>query len=382
MTTQEAEPGTATASAVLPRAVGGQLAGRWHQFWARVRPSWLTDEVLTGVRWGLICVWLLLFVLKCVTTGVPFDREGLLLWIATGAAAASLGKRAIATVILDFLPFALVLVAYDYLRGLSDTLGMPTWWHPQVAVDKFLFGGSEPTLWLQERLKYPAVQWYDIVVCLCYYSFFFLPYVTAGVLWMRSRRAFYRWSLRFVSLSFLGFGFFALIPAAPPWAAALCRPWQVAGHPNYPSCMQFWPHTVPNNLLGQWAGGRPDADPFVERIAARGFSDLHLTVAHDLWTKGFSIADPVAAVPSLHLGGTMLFVLFMWPRVRRWWRPALAAYPLVMTFSLVYAGEHYIADCLAGALLAMLVHLGANRIERRRGRKRSPDTLEASPQPV
>ena len=382
MTTQEAEPGTAAATAALPRAVGGQLAGRWHQFWARVRPSWLTDEVLTGVRWGLICVWLLLFVLKCVTTGVPFDREGLLLWIATGAAAASLGKRAIATVILDFLPFALVLVAYDYLRGLSDTLGMPTWWHPQVAVDKFLFGGSEPTLWLQERLKYPAVQWYDIVVCLCYYSFFFLPYVTAGVLWLRSRRAFYRWSLRFVSLSFLGFAFFALIPAAPPWAAALCRPWQVVGHPNYPSCMQFWPHTVPNNLLGQWAGGRPDADPFVERIAARGFSDLHLTVAHDLWTKGFSIADPVAAVPSLHLGGTMLFVLFMWPRVRRWWRPVLAAYPLVMTFSLVYSGEHYVADCLAGALLAMLVHLGANRIERRRSRKRSPDTLEASPQPV
>lgn len=382
MSTQEAESGTAPVSAARPRVVGGQLAGRWQQFWAKARPSWLTDEVLTGMRWGLICVWLLLLVLKCVTTGVPFDREGLLLWIATGAAAASLGKRAIATVVLDFLPFALVLVAYDYLRGLSDTLGMPTWWHPQVAVDEFLFGGHEPTLWLQEHLKYPTVQWYDIVVCLCYYSFFFLPYVTAGVLWLRSRRNFYRWSLRFVSLSFLGFAFFALIPAAPPWAAALCRPWQVAGHPNYPSCMQFWPHTVPGNLLGPWAGGRPDADPFVERIAARGFSDLHLTVAHDLWTKGFSIADPVAAVPSLHLGGTMLFVLFMWPRVRGWWRPILAAYPLVMTFSLVYAGEHYIADCLAGALLAVLVHLGANRIERRRGRKRSPDTLETSPQPA
>ena len=81
------------------------------------------------------------------------------------------------------------------------------------------------------------MQWYDVVVCICYFSFFFLPYVTAGVMWLRSRTDFYRWSLRFVGLSFFSFALFLLIPAAPPWAAARCTPAEVAGHPNNPACM-------------------------------------------------------------------------------------------------------------------------------------------------
>ena len=91
-------------------------------------------------------------------------------------------------------------------------------------------------------------------------------------------------------------------------------------------------------------------------------------------------------MPSLHVGGTVLFVIFMWPRVNRWWRPLLVAYPLVMMFSLAYGGEHYVADGIAGALAAWLVHCVANRIERRRAGRAArrnadlrPDTLESPP---
>ena len=120
----------------------------------------------------------------------------------------------------------------------------------------------------------------------------------------------------------------------------------------------------------------------------RGLTDLHLRFADAVITAGQDAVDNVAAVPSLHLGGTMLFVLFVWPRVRKAWRPLLVAYPLFMTFSLAYSGEHYVVDCLTGALLAVLVHLGAGRIERRRSRRAerrterrkadspAPDTLE------
>ncbi|MGH3024972.1 MAG: phosphatase PAP2 family protein, partial [Gaiellaceae bacterium] len=92
--------------------------------------------------------------------------------------------------------------------------------------------------------------------------------------------------------------------------------------------------------------------------------------------------DLVAAVPSLHLGGTMLFCIFMWRRVRKWLRPLLVAYPIAMTFSLVYTGEHYLSDCVAGALAAALVSFVADRIERRRERARAVDTLADEDQPA
>jgi PAP2 superfamily protein len=361
---------------------------RLPQTW-RERTDWVPldttlGQALRGLRWGAIAVYVLVAAYYGYHDGLPFDREGLLLWIAIGLSAFCIGRHPVwmLWVAIDFVPFALVLVVYDYLRGLSDRVGMPTWWHPQLDVDTFLFAGHEPTVWLQEHLKharYVGVRWYDLVVCVSYYSFFFLPYVMAGVMWLRGRADFYRWSLRFVGLSFFAFSLFLLIPAAPPWAAALCTAKEVAGHPNDPACMHTPAHAVPGNLLGQFSTAQSGANPYVERIAGDSFYKLHLGVAHGLWTKGFSAADAVAAVPSLHLGGTVLFCMFMWSRVRRWWRPLLVAYPLVMMFSLAYSGEHYVADGIAGALAAWLVHSVANRIEARRKHRRSgdhsPDTL-------
>jgi hypothetical protein len=367
--------------------------------WHRLRPwrlpaSWRerTDwvpvdtplgQVLRGLRWGALLVYAMVAVYYGHRDGLPFDREGLLLWIAIGLAAFCIGRHPVwlLWVAIDFVPFALVLVAYDYLRGLSDTVGMPTWWHPQIDVDKFLFFGQTPTLWLQEHLKHArfvGVRWYDLVVCISYYSFFFLPYVMAGVMWLRSRTDFYRWTLRFVGLSFFAFSLFLLMPTAPPWAAALCTAKDVANHPNNPACMQLPAHEVPGNLLGTFSTHQPGAHPFIERIAGDSFYKLHLGVAHGLWTKGFNQADAVAAVPSLHIGGTVLFCIFMWSRLRKWWRPLLIAYPLVMMFSLAYSGEHYVSDGIAGALAAWLIHWLANRVERWRRLRRSPDTLEQS----
>lgn len=347
----------------------------WSVRVAAIRPAWFTAEVVRGIRWGLIGLWLFLFTWQCVVNGIPYFRSDLLVWIVTLLFAASIGKRAVVTIVFDFLPFAGVLIAYDYLRGAADTLGMPTMWHPQVDVERFMFFGREPTVWLQAHLKHPDVRWYDVVVAVCYVSFFFLPYVLAGVMWLRSRADFYRWSLRFVALSFIAFAFFALTPAAPPWAAAKCSAAQIANHPSNPSCM-YNGDPRPGGLLGMMTGNQSGTHPWIERISTRGLSELNLRFAGLVIKAGQGGADSVAAVPSLHLGGTVLFVIFMWSRVGRWVRPLLVAYPLFMTFSLVYAGEHFVADCVAGALAAVLVHLGANRIERWRNARRRPDTLE------
>jgi hypothetical protein len=363
----------------------------------RTRTDWVPvdttlGQILRGLRWGAVAVYIGAAVYYGYEDGLPFDREGLLLWIAIGLAAFCIGRHPVwlLWVAIDFLPFALVLVVYDYLRGISDTIGMPTWWRPQIDVDKFLFFGHEPTVWLQEHLKHVhttatgqrvGVHWWDLVTCVSYYSFFFLPYVMAGVMWLRSRTDFYRWSLRFVGLSFFGFSLFMLIPAAPPWAAAHCTAVDVASHPNYAPCMYESGLQPTGGLLGQFTTTKSGANPWVERIAGDSFYKLHLGVARGLWAKGFNSADAVAAVPSLHLGGTVLFCIFMWSRLNKWWRPLLIGYPLVMMFSLAYAGEHYVADGIAGALAAYLIHWLANRIERWRKRRRSADTLDDTAPP-
>lgn len=349
----------------------------------RERTDWVSldttlGQVIRGVRWAGLLIYAIVLSYNWYNDGVPFDRSGLLLWIGIGLLVFCIGRHPVwlLWVALDFFPFAAVLVVYDRLRGWSYTVGMPTWWHPQIAVDKFLFFGHEPTVWLQEHLKYPQVRWWDVAVCICYYTFFFLPYLLAGIMWLRSRSDFYRWSGRFVGLSFLGFALFLLIPSAPPWAAARCGAVMVQNHPNNPICMGFSPQATNDGLLGAFTTHRPGANPWVDLITTRGFGKLHLSVAQSLVQHGRGWGDAVAAVPSLHVGGTVLFVLFMWGRLNKWWRPLLFAYPFVMQFSLTYGGDHYVADGIAGSLCAWLVHWLANRVERRRNPAREPDTLE------
>jgi hypothetical protein len=347
------------------------------------RPAWISDDLMRGIRWAAIAVWAAMFAEYIYERGIPYFRSDLLMWLAIGLFAWSIGKRNVLLVLVDFLPLATVLIVYDELRSLSDSLGMPTWWHPQVDADKWIFFGHEPTVWLQEHILYPKVQWWEALVALCYVSFFFLPYVTAAVLWLRSRRDFYRWTLRFVALSFIGFTFFALTPAAPPWAAAKCTAAQIADHPYNPPCMGFAPSEVPaGGLLGRMHQTHAGASPVVDRLVGRGFSELHLSFASDLIKVGQGGVDLVAAVPSLHAGGIMLFTIFMWRRVNKWWRPFLVLYPMFMAFTLVYTAEHFFADCVAGWVGAALVCVVANRIERWRSASRRADTLASPGKPL
>jgi hypothetical protein len=138
---------------------------------------------------------------------------------------------------------------------------------------------------------------------------------------------------------------------------------------------------VPGNLLGDYHAHIAGAADYVQRLPTDALSKLHLGVAQGLWTRGFLSADRVAAVPSLHLGGTVLFCIFMWNRLGRGWRPFLVAYPILMMFSLAYAGEHYVSDGIAGALCAFLVHWAATRIERWRDERRGRIPWKLNPKP-
>lgn len=324
-----------------------------------------------------LVAWGVALLVQITAFGIPLNRLSVLIWIATGLMAASAGRRPLSTVLVDWAPFAAVLMLYDRIGGVATKLGMPVMWKQPGEIDRAMFG-TVPTVWLQDHLKLAHPPLWEGLVSLTYTSFFLMPYVVAGVLWLRSRKTFRLWALRFVTMSFLGLACFIIVPSAPPWAAAACQPADVADHPAAPACMSFSPlYAGSHSLLGSLHPANHAANPWVERLSARGWQALHLPFAEQFLDKGQSAVDMVAAIPSLHAGCTLLFVIFAWPRVRRRWRPVLAGYALMMAFSLVYSGEHYVVDILAGWLLAIGVSVGFAHIERR-GSGRGADDLAAA----
>jgi hypothetical protein len=317
------------------------------------------ERRLTLVRWAAITVWALFVVYRTLTGGLAFNRELLLLYIATGLIAASIGRgQKVLTVVRDWLPFALVLLLYDLSRGAAALLGAHTLWQFQPKADRWLFFGTVPTVWLQERIKMPQPPWWEVIISSIYMSFFVLPYVVAGVLWLRNRSDWAAFIRRFVTLSFAALVVYTVMPAAPPWAAARCTPAAIAGGPSSPRCMFRSPAGVPHGgLLGAMHRSQPGAHHFVERISTRGWGTLHLQSAGALVNSGQASVNLVAAIPSLHAAVTAMISIFLWRRVKTRWRPLLMAYPLAMAFVLVYSAEHFVIDILLGWALAATVSL-------------------------
>jgi hypothetical protein len=276
--------------------------------------------------------------------GVPVGRERLLLWIVLGLLAVSTTNLAgwLRSVIFEWLPLALVLAVYDLLRGHADGLLFSAWYRPQLEADSFLFGGTDPTVWLEDRLWHgPSdVRWYDYASWAVYVSYFLATYMVAGFLWFFARERFRRYVASVALLAMMAFATFALFPAAPPWLASLEG--------------ELGPTS---RLIGPISGHIP-------------FVSLSF---EELFQRGWEYSNPVAAVPSLHAAYTLLVTLFLWP-MTRWARPLLALYPLAMAFALVYTAEHYVFDILLGwgyTLVAVWIvaHVADSGLLRRR---RSP----------
>jgi membrane-associated phospholipid phosphatase len=167
------------------------------------------------------------------------------------------------------------------------------------------------------------------------------------VLWLRDRRVWVQFISRVIVLSVAGLMTYVLFPEAPPWMAS--RDGDIA---------------------------QP-----VERLSARGWIWLHAgnlkaTLAHAQQDG----SNAVAAMPSLHVAFACLVAIFIGSRLRTRLRWLLALYPLAMGFALVYLGEHYVIDLVAGLAYALAAHYGMSAWERARAARRAAEP--ASPGPV
>jgi membrane-associated phospholipid phosphatase len=315
------------STVAAPAARARRAALRW-------RP-----RVRAVLPWIGVSVYFVALGLAVGLRGLPTSRDAFVFWLLLGLLAASVTdvRRWFRGLLVDWLPFASVLFAYDLLRGYADRLFSAHVW-PQLRADEVLFGGAVPTVWLQRHLwQGPAhIDWIDYLAWSFYLTHFFATLVVAACLWLFAARLFRRYMAMVIVLAVAGLATYALFPAVPPWMASR------DGHLG---------HTV--RIVGYVSKAAP-----IEYFGA-------------LWEHGTQYANNVAAMPSLHAAYAMLIALFFWPRAGWRWRIPLVAYALGMGFALVYTGEHYVSDVLAGWLYAACAAVGVEFVARRRALARA-----------
>ncbi len=306
--------------------------------------GWATNVSWTHVRRTLIALYAVGYVSWIVVNGIIVDRISVLVSFAIFLAVASVGipwQDWIHTA-RDLWLFVAMWLAYDESRGLADGLGMPIQVESVRDIDRFVFFGHDGVVAFQRRFLGPpgTVHWYDVVGSCVYFSHFVVPPVVIGVLWWRRREEWVRYMRRLATVIFIACTMFVLLPTAPPWMAA--------GGSNA-------------------AGHRFDALAPLRRTTAEGSRHIGLDAFVKAWDTGRDWTNEVAAMPSLHAAFALFVVVFFWPMIRRrWLRYTLLAYPAAMAVALMYFGEHYFVDAVAGWAIVGVSFLIWNRIESRR----------------
>ena len=279
--------------------------------------------------WSALTGWVVL------ARGVPGDVGGVVVlgWLFTIAWNIEQPPRVHARFARDWAPLVLVLVAYTYTRGLADDLGVGPFVRWPAAADAWLGAGTTPTerlqdAWCADSCTVAGGTVLDAILSLTYLSHFVVAYVLATWWYVADRGAWRAWVRRFLALYGVGLVVYVVHPLAPPW----------------------------------WAARQGVLDSDVTRITGRGIDDLGLHLSRVL--EG-PVSNQVAAMPSLHAATAVLVSLVLADRATSqrglWWH----LYPVTMSLALVYFAEHYVVDLVAGTVLAVVVHRGLLRWERR-----------------
>jgi membrane-associated phospholipid phosphatase len=189
-----------------------------------------------------------------------------------------------------------------------------------VKVDRAIGLGVVPTIRLQRLLGRPGqVCLHDTALSAVHWSWFFFPHGTVAYVLVRHHDQFDRAAVLTAATFDVGCVFYWLAPTAPPW----------------------------------WAGQSGGTDPIRRMMVEAGqrFWGPYWERLYD------SLAgNPFAAMPSLHFATSVTAA-----RILAGTGPVAGAlawtYALTLGFALVYLGEHYVVDLLAGFALAEGVRL-------------------------
>lgn len=191
-----------------------------------------------------------------------------------------------------------------------------------IVADRALGLGELPTLRLQRtlaRVGPDGAEWraLDRVLVWTHWAWFAAPHGTVAYMLLRHRERFPRAATMTYAVFDIGASFYWLIPTAPPWYTA------------------------------------DDASGAGEDSAVRR---MMVEYGEHFWRDGwgplYSVfgGNPLAAMPSLHFATSLMAALLL-AEVGPVAGALGTTYTVTLGFALVYLGEHYVVDLLAGAAL-------------------------------
>jgi membrane-associated phospholipid phosphatase len=211
------------------------------------------------------------------------------------------------------------LAAYEMPHDDPDALRRRVHVDYPVRIDTIIGLGKPPTLRLQRLLSAPGkMRGIEKVLVWTHWLWFAVPHATTAYVLIRRRERFGRAAVTTYAVFDLGALVYWLLPTAPPWYAHQHGRLDDADHTRVRRMMieygeQFWKH--------RWG-------PLYSLFAG----------------------NPLAAMPSLHFATSVNAA-----HVLREVGPVAGAigwtYALTLGLALVYLGEHYVVDLLAGLVL-------------------------------
>jgi membrane-associated phospholipid phosphatase len=207
-----------------------------------------------------------------------------------------------------------------------------------IVVDRILGAGELPNVRLQRAFARPGtVTIMDRVLSMVHWAWFMEPHVALGWILIRRNESFARAARQMAIAYDLGCIMYFAVPTAPPWWAA----------------------------ERGYVGGR-DEEASEEIVAAATPPQVRRVMVEAgeetwgrAWPKLYSSlgGNPWAAMPSLHFGTSILAAILLSEAA-----PLAGAagwtYALTLGFALVYLGEHYVIDLIAGAAVVAVVRRG------------------------
>ena len=227
------------------------------------------------------------------------------------------------------IPWSVYIVGFLIfvdLRMISAEILFPPRYDYVIELTRFLFAGNIDVVLLQSAFYEPgSADALDQLLIGVHISFFIVPHLMAIVLWVGKRSLFKRYVTALVGTCWFALIVAFLLPTAPPWLAGLEGRIEPV-------------HRVMQEVMSLGAG-----------------------IDYEAGTRVVGEND-VAAMPSLHTALTVLVALAMC----RFGKVAAGfgwAYAGAMMLALIYLGEHYAVDIIAGAASALMFWHIARRLE-------------------
>jgi membrane-associated phospholipid phosphatase len=281
------------------------------------RLLWLGIALYLGVVFGVM-LW----------RGISIEPQWVVLTLLLVAVALGRGKA----FLTDWLPFLVLFFGYEVMRGFAAKTGFAP--HDVSPLERALFGGSLPTLTLQHWFYDPSrVAVWDVAGMVLYFLHFPLPIVVGFVFWVNDRAHYWRFVSALLLMSFVAFVTYLFFPTAPPW---------IANHGE-------GVHKVIDETVDKlWGPNNYFVSPIYGRLNPNRY----------------------AAFPSLHAAFPTLAAIYAWGRYRKV-AYFLIPYTACVWLAVVYLGEHYFVDVLAGVGYALAATAAVTLFVRWRSRPTS-----------